>query len=99
MDLRAHALRDKTLQLGVYRPVLGGHNVPARLRFPGRALHLLIEQIGGRSLMGSQDEPFFLGRQVSGEALDALSCHPDTTLPELRTRENLCPGKLVLLTL
>ena len=39
----SHALRQEALQLRLYGAVLGGHDVPARLRPPSGALDLLVD--------------------------------------------------------
>src|SRR6267143_1519129 len=54
MDAGAHPLRDEALQLGMNGVVVLAHDVPGRLRPPGGAFHLLVEQIDGRHTLVAQ---------------------------------------------
>ena len=52
--------------------VVPGRDVPARLRFPGGAGRLLVEQVRGWHALGRPDEHLLLLGQISREALDTL---------------------------
>jgi len=49
----AHTLRNKAFQIRVDGAVILAHDVPTRLRLPGCAFNLLIEQIGIRHAVES----------------------------------------------
>src|SRR2546428_10713190 len=76
MDGGAHPLRDEALQLGMNGAVVLGHDVPTRLRPPGGAFHLLVEQIDVRHTLGCPDDLLLLLGEISREVLDGLPAHP-----------------------
>ena len=60
---------------------------------------LLGEQIEGRREVGRIDEPLLFGRQVTGEARDAVRAHPDAAVRDFHVFEDVRLGELVLLAL
>src|SRR6266404_414345 len=77
MDGGAHPLRDEALQLGMNGAVVLGHEVPTRLRPPGGAFHLLVEQIDGRHTLGCPDDLLLLLGEISREVLDGVRARVD----------------------
>src|SRR5438309_6297931 len=68
----AHALGEKALEIGMNRAVFSADDVPARLRSPGGAIHLLGEEVRGGRVVRGPDDLFLLLGEVSREALDAF---------------------------
>ena len=91
-----HALRTEPLQLGLDGPVVLTHDVPARLRLPGGAFNLLVEQVRGWHPLGRPDDLLLLLGQVSREALDPVRAQPNAPLHDLDVREYVCGGELFL---
>src|SRR6266568_2054872 len=81
------------------RAVVPGHDVPGRLRSPGGAWQLLVEQVRWRRVMDRPDELLLLLGQVSREVLRAVRTHPDTSVRNFDVREDFRLGELVLLAL
>jgi hypothetical protein len=95
----SHALRHEAFQLGLYGAVLGGHDVPARLRPPSGAPDLLVEQVRRRCSVGRPHDLLLLLGQVSREARDAFRPHPDAPVRDFDVRKDVCDGELGLLAL
>src|SRR3989442_6656670 len=81
------------------RAVVPGQDVQGRLRSPGGAWHLLVEQVRWRRVMDRPDELLLLLGQVSREVLRAVRTHPDTSVRNFDVREDFRLGELVLLAL
>ena len=90
---------DEALQLRIDGAVVLGHDVPARLRPPGGACDLLVEQVRGRHALGRPDELLLLLGQVSREAVDAVREQPDAPVRDLDVGEHVGGRELVLLAL
>ena len=85
---RVHALRQKTLKIGMHGLVLLSEDEPARLRLPGNLVELLLlEQVGSGWVEGRPDQLLLLLGKVSREMLDAFRLDPDTTSAGM----NSCP--------
>jgi hypothetical protein len=96
----AHALRSEALQVRVDGAILGGHDVPTRLRPPGDAVQLLLgEQIEGRRELGRIDNALLIGRQIAGEASNAFRLHPDAAIGDVYVLEDVRLGELILFAL
>ena len=95
----AHTIRHEALQLGMDSPVLGGQDVPTRLRPPSGALDLLVEQVRRRCSVGRPHDLLLLLGQVSREARDAFRFQPDASVCNFDVRKDIGGGKLVQLTL
>ncbi|MEY2462276.1 MAG: hypothetical protein QOH64_414 [Acidimicrobiaceae bacterium] len=95
----AHALGSESLQLGMDGSVVVGHDVPAGLRLPGGALHLLIEQVRVGWDVGCPDEFLLLFGEISCEALHAVWAQPDMAVREFDVGEDVRGRELVLLAL
>jgi hypothetical protein len=91
-------LAAKSSQVGVDGAIVFADDVPARLRFPGGALNLMVEEVRGRSEVRGPDDLLFLFRQVSGEALDAFRKHPGSTIRDFDVGEKIGFGELLLRT-
>src|SRR6266487_2590444 len=74
------------------RAVVLGHDGPGRLRSPGGARHLLVEQVRCRRVMDRPDELLLLLGQVSREVLRAVRTHPDTSVRNFDVREKRIHG-------
>ena len=95
----AHALSDKTFQVGMDRAVLGGHDVPARLRLPGDAVDLLREQVRhGNGLRCPDDLLLRLG-QISGKGAHPIRTQPNPPIGDLDVGKDIRDGELLLLAL
>src|SRR5438132_5544684 len=100
MDAGAHPLRDEALQLGMNGVVVLAHDVPGRLRPPGGAFHLLVEQIDGRHTLGCPDDLLLLlgeiSREVSRSGDDARHSASDPGVPDPRAPHQQAPVQVVL---
>jgi hypothetical protein len=79
-DGRAHAFRDKALQLGMYGAVVLGHDEPARFRPPRSPFDPLREKIRDRHSLGCPNQLLLLLREVSRKTSDAVWLQPDTSI-------------------
>ena len=98
-DCRSHTLGDEAFQLGLDSAVLRSYDVPTRLRSPGSAFHLLIEQICyGRGLCGPDQLLLFLG-EIPSKRRDAIPLQPNPPVRNLNMGKNIGFRKLLLQTL
>ena len=95
----SHALRHGALQLGLYGAVLGGHDVPARLRPPGGALDPLVEQVRRRPAWVAHTS--FCSSSGRSPAKHATPSGRIQTRPvrDFDVRKDVCDGELGLLAL
>jgi hypothetical protein len=96
---RAHPLRHEAFEVRLDRAVLVGHDVSTRLRLPGGAFNLLVEQVCRRRRVGRLDEVLLLPRQVSRKARDACRSHPEAPIRHFDVGKDVCERELGLLTL
>jgi hypothetical protein len=66
----------QALQIGMNGAVLGGEDLPTRLRLPRRAFNFLREQVRRRCGVSCPDEFLVLLGQISLKARDALRFEP-----------------------
>jgi hypothetical protein len=67
--LRAHPLSHEALQVGIDRPVLGGHGIEARLGAPGGVRRVIRGQRLLERLLNRVEDARFLRWQVAGEVV------------------------------
>src|SRR5712671_3571489 len=79
--------------------VVVGHDVPTRLRLPGRARGVPAEEVCGRRIMGGPNNLLLFFRKVSSEARYAFRTHPDAPVRYLNVFEYVGNGELLLLAL
>src|SRR4029077_1949619 len=87
----AHALCEKTLQIGVHGAVFFADDVPARLRLPGGSPRFRLEQVGLGDALGGPNELLLLLRKVSAEILRPLRTQPDTSIHDFNIGEDVGP--------
>src|SRR5262245_3096193 len=96
---RVHALRHEPLEVGLHRSILGGDDVPARLRLPGDAARVPSEQVGGGRKLGRPDDTLLRRGEIAGKALDAVAGQPEAPAGSLDEPEDVGGRELLQLPL
>ena len=95
----AHTLRREAFQVRMDSAVVVGHDVPTRLRLPGRARGIPAEEVGSWRIMGGPNNLLLFFREISSEARYAFRTHPDAPVRDLNVFEDVGNGELLLLAL
>src|SRR5713101_3693178 len=95
----AHTLRREAFQVRMDSAVVVGHDVPTRLRLPGRARGIPAEEVGSWRIVGGPNNLLLFFREISSEARYAFRTHPDAPVRNFDILEHVGDGELLLLAL
>src|ERR1700678_1785252 len=78
--MRAHAFRDKPLEIGRHRSIVFTHDEPTRLRFPRRRSHGGVEQIRRGWIVRCPHDLLLGFRKIATEVCYPRGFHPDAAV-------------------